>query len=232
MRILVTRAEDDARRTAQRLAARGHGAVVAPVTTIVPTGEPLPTGDWDALVVTSAHAQEALASLPDKALPVFAVGHHTEAAVRRAGFSDVAVAAGDAASLSGLIRRTARAGRALLHVTGLHRKQEPGASLRAAGFSVVEWRAYAAEQARALPPAAVAALRTGQIGAALHYSRRSAIIVLRLAEEAGLTSTLRSFPHLCLSPDVAAAFDASGMTALVAARPDEEALLALLEDLP
>jgi uroporphyrinogen-III synthase len=224
MRVLVTRSDDDARRTAQRLAARGHEAVVAPVTAIVPTGEPIPTGDWDALVVTSAHAREALAAIPDKARPVFAV--------RRAGFADVAVAAGDAASLSGLIRRTARAGRTLLHVAGLHRKQELAASLKAAGFPVIEWRAYAAEQARALPPVAAEALRTGQIGAALHYSRRSATIVLRMAEEAGLTSTLRTFPHLCLSPDVAAAFDGSGMTTLVAARPDEEALLALLEDLP
>jgi uroporphyrinogen-III synthase len=232
MRVLVTRSDGDAERTAQRLAARGHEAVVAPVTAIVPTGEPMPAGDWDALVVTSAHAHEALAAIPDKARPVFAVGRHTEAAVRQAGFSDVAVAAGDATSLSGLIRRTARAGLTLLHVAGLHRKQEPAASLRAAGFSIVEWRAYEAGQVRALPPVAAEALRTGQIGAALHYSRRSATIVLRLAEEAGLTSTLRTFPHLCLSPDVAAAFDGSGMTTLVAARPDEEALLALLENLP
>jgi len=232
MQILVTRSQEDAERTARRLRALDHDAVIAPVTEIVPTGDPMPAGSWDALIVTSAHAQEALAAMADKSKPVFAVGPHTASAVRGAGFADITTAEGDAKSLSRLIRGTRPSGMRLLHVTARHHKEEPAASLRAAGFEVTEWPAYEARAARELPEAAVEALRTGQIGAALHYSRRSAQIVLRLTEEAGLTSALRTFPHLCLSADVAIPFEGLEARTLLAERPDEDALLALLECLP
>ncbi|MBF9232931.1 uroporphyrinogen-III synthase [Microvirga alba] len=229
MRILVTRSQDDAERTSQRLVARGHEALVAPTTRIVPTGEPLPRDSWDALIVTSAHAIDALALVEDKRIPVFAVGPHTASAVREAGFSSIVVADGDAKSLSALIRGTLSHGLRLLHVTARHHKAEPAASLRAAGFFVVQWEAYEAQAIEALPLAAREALSAGQIGAALHYSRRSVDIFLRLAEQAGLTSTLRSFPHLCLSADVAGPFEGLGMTTLCASQPDEDSILALLD---
>ncbi len=229
MRILVTRAQDDAERTAQKLAARGHEAVMAPLTRIVPTGVPQPNAVWDALIVTSAHAAEALSAIEDRSRPVFAVGERTAQAVRAAGFAPVMVAEGDAVSLSRLIRETLPPGRTLLHVTARHHKDEPAASLRAAGFSVLQWEAYEAEAVSELPLAVIEALRSGQIGAALHYSRRSADLVIRRAEEAGLLSGLRAFSHLCLSADVAAPLEAVGARTLVAAEPSEEALLALLE---
>lgn len=229
MRVLVTRAPEDAERTSRKLAARGHEALLAPVIRITPTGDPAPPGPWDALVVTSAHAAEALSTLADKRVPVFAVGERTADAVRAEGFSSVAAAEGDAASLSGMIRAALRPGLALLHVTARHHKDEPTASLRAAGFTVLQWEAYEAGAAGSLPPQAIEALRTGEVDAALHYSRRSADLFIHLAEEAGLT--LGAFPHLCLSADVAAPLKASGAEVLVAREPSEDALLALLERL-
>ena len=71
----------------------------------MPTGDPCPEAHYDALIVTSAHAAEALAAL-DRTKPVFAVGERTADAVRAAGFADVTVAEGDAVSLSRLIRGT------------------------------------------------------------------------------------------------------------------------------
>jgi uroporphyrinogen-III synthase len=232
MRVLVTRSVEDSRRTAARLAARGHEALVAPATRIVPTGNSQPGGPFDALVVTSAHAAEALASIDDKRMPVFAVGPHTASAVRQAGFGHVMTADGDARSLSGLILATPGTGGGLLHVTGRHHKDEPATSLREAGFQVAAWEAYEARAANDLPAMAIEAIRTGQIGAALHYSRRSAGIFLGLARDAGLSSSIGGFPHLCLSEDVAAAFAGLGLTAIPARRPDEEALLDLLDGLP
>jgi uroporphyrinogen-III synthase len=231
MRLLVTRSGDDAERTAEKLAARGHEACLAPVTRIVPTGDPAPCGPYDALIVTSAHAEAALGGI-DRGKPVFAVGERTAQAVRAAGFADVAVAEGDAVSLSRLIRDNLQPGLTLLHVTARHHKEEPAASLRAAGFTILQWEAYEAQAAGTLPESAVDALRTGQIAAALHYSRRSADLVVRLAEEAGLASHLKAFPHLCLSADVAAPLRSAGATTFVAGDPSEEALLALLDRLP
>lgn len=232
MRILLTRSQDDAERTGQRLAARGHEALIAPVTRVVPTGEAMPRDAWDALIVTSAHALEALRSVEDKRIPVFAVGPHTASAVQAAGFSSVLVADGDAVSLSALIRGALSPDLKLLHVTARHHKAEPAASLRTAGFSVVHWRAYEARAIETLPPAAAEGLSTGQIGAALHYSRRSADIVLALTQEAGLLTALKSVPQLCLSADVAAPFEALGLETMSASEPHEDSILALLDRLP
>ncbi|WP_201864941.1 uroporphyrinogen-III synthase [Microvirga soli] len=231
MRFLVTRSPEDALRTAEKLAARGHEACLAPVTRIVPTGDPMPLDSYDALIVTSAHAEDALASL-DRTKPVFAVGERTAEPLRAAGFASITVAEGDAVSLVRLIRGTLAPGLTLLHVTARHHKEEPAASLRASGFTILQWEAYEAKAVEMLPSNAGEALRTGQIGAALHYSRRSADLVIRLAGEAGVASSLLSVPQLCLSADVAAPLTSAGATTLVAEEPSEEALLGLLDRLP
>ncbi|WP_230530487.1 uroporphyrinogen-III synthase [Microvirga roseola] len=229
MLVLVTRASEDASRTARKLEARGHEALCAPVIEIATTGEPAPAGPYDAIVVTSAHAAEALSAIENRQLTVFAVGERTAETVRDAGFSSVSVAEGDAASLSRLIRREKEPGLTLLHVMARHHKDEPAASLRASGFHVLQWEAYEARATGSLPPTAIEALRSGKIGAALHYSRRSADLLVRRMGEAGLTSTLGSFPHLCLSADVAVPLEAMGAPVLVAEEPAEGALLGLLD---
>ncbi len=231
MRFLVTRSPEDARRTAEKLADRGHEACLAPVTRIVPTGDPMPSQPYDALIVTSAHAEAALACL-DRMKPVFAVGERTAEPLRAAGFADVSVAEGDAVSLVRLILGTLAPGPTLLHVTARHHKEEPALSLRAAGFTILQWEAYEAEAVATLPDNAVEALRSGQIDAALHYSRRSADLVIRLAGEAGLASSLLGIPHFCLSADVAAPLTSAGATTLVAEAPLDEALLGLLDRVP
>ena len=58
MRVLVTRPLPEANQTATRLAALGHEAVIAPLTTIEPTGAIVPAGPFDLIVATSARALE------------------------------------------------------------------------------------------------------------------------------------------------------------------------------
>ncbi|WP_165820221.1 uroporphyrinogen-III synthase [Microvirga sp. KLBC 81] len=231
MRVLVTRAKEDAERTEQKLAALGHEALIAPVLRITPTDDPAPAGSCDAVVVTSAHAVEALSSHADKSVPIFAVGERTAEVLRAEGFASVMAAEGDAASLSRLIRETLQPPLTLLHVTGRHHKEEPASSLRAARFKVLTWEAYEAQAVESLPDEAVEAFRTGEIGAALHYSRRSADLLVRLAERAGLHTAIRECPHLCLSADVAAPLRAAGAAIRVADQPDEDALLKLVMSL-
>ena len=64
MRVLVTRAQDDAARTAARLAALGHEAVIAPLTVIAPTGHAIPDEVFDAVLATSVHALAFVKALP------------------------------------------------------------------------------------------------------------------------------------------------------------------------
>jgi uroporphyrinogen-III synthase len=229
MRVLVTRPQSDAERTAKRLAAAGHDPLVAPLMSIVSTGRAPPQGGWDAVIVTSAHAVAALAGLGGRSGPVFAVGDRTAAAVREAGFDDVRVGEGDAASLVALVSRSLPRNSVLLHVAGRHRKPEPGASLRDAGYAISVWEAYEAQPIRRLPADVLSDLTAGRIDAALHYSRRSAALFVDLVGEAGLSPKLRPVTHVCLSADIAAPLASLDATVLVAAEPNETALLAALD---
>ncbi|HEV2558327.1 MAG TPA: uroporphyrinogen-III synthase [Microvirga sp.] len=230
MRVLVTRPEADGRRTAARLAARGHEAVLAPVTRIVATGNPPPAGPWDALLLTSANAAPALAALSPLRQPVFAVGARTAAAAREAGAPFVQAAEGDALALAALVKATLPPGARLLHAAAEDRKDEPERSLKAAGFHVIVWEAYRAEAVEEVPAALLAALGARRIDAALHFSRRSAGLLVAFVKGAGLLEPFRRVPHLCLSADVAAALADLG-AAVVAPAPREDALLDTLERL-
>jgi uroporphyrinogen-III synthase len=231
MRILVSRAPADGERTAARLAARGHAPILAPVTRIEPTGEPPPQEPWDAVLLTSAHAVPMLAGLSRLDRPVFAVGARTADAAREAGFARVRVGAGDAAALAQLVRAAFELPATFLHVTAPDRKAEPAASLRSAGFRVLVWKAYAARPVERLPEKAIRPLRARHLDAALHFSRRSAELLVGLAEREGLGPALRDVPHLCLSADAAAPLAAIGATTLVAPEPNEQSLMALLDRL-
>jgi len=233
MRVLVTRPQADAERTARELAARGHEAVLAPVLRIARTEAVPPPGPFEAMLLTSANAVPALASL-DPALaaaPVFAVGERTASAAAAAGFRDVRSAKGDASSLADLIARTMRPEARLLQIAGVNRKSDLESVLPAAGFALVTWVAYGALAADRLPEAAAEAVRNGRLDGVLHYSRRSASIVLELVGRAGLTDTFKALAHVCLSPDTAAPLHANGAARVrVAAFPDENALLMALDE--
>ena len=230
MRVLVLRPQADGDRTARKLAAHGHEAVVAPVLAIRQTGEAPPPGPFGAAILTSAHAVPALASVEGgRDVPVFAVGAHTATVAAAAGFTDVRAAEGDAASLSALVGKSVPAGARLLHAAGRERKPEPDASLTKAGFTVSTWIAYEAVAAERLPAAAASALREGRLDAALHYSRRSAGIARDLAGAAGLTAPFLSLAHVCLSDDAAAPLRGDAARLTIAEGPDEEALFASLD---
>ncbi len=232
MTILVTRPREQAERTGERLRALGYEPLIAPVLRIEPTHDPSPEGAFHALVVTSANAIPFLARLAGRArsLPIFAVGTRTADLLREAGWADVHIGGGNADSLTATIARLLPSRASLLHVTGRERKVEPEESLLAAGYRVASWAAYAAVPVPRLPERAAKALQGGDIQAALHYSRRSAATLKRLAEAAGLLSQLLRLSHVCLSADIADAWTGARRIA-VADHPDEDALLTALKAL-
>lgn len=234
MRVVLTRAVEDAERSAAALAARGYEPVIAPVLDIAPTGPAIDARGRDALIVTSAHAFTGWsARLEDEradalALPLYAVGARTAQAARRAGFRDVRIAPeGDAASLVDLVRMTAPPGARLLHLAGRDRKSLIADELGAA-FPLDTAVVYEARAASALPPAAVDALAAGP-AAVLHYSRRSARLFAELARQAGLDPARPGLLHGTISADAAASLaEAGAQAAFTAERPDEASLFAAL----
>ena len=108
MRLLVTRAEPDADRTARALRARGRHALVAPLLHIEPILDaPIGEGPWAAIAFTSANSVAALVAHPAIArllrVPVFTVGARTEEVAHAAAFAEVQSAYGDVAALASLI---------------------------------------------------------------------------------------------------------------------------------
>lgn len=232
MRIFVFRPRSDAERSARKLAARGHEAVVAPLFDVKPSQEPAPDGAFDAIVLTSGNAVPALASAPDawRRLPVFTVGARTAARVREAGLPDARSADGGRDELIALIGDNLGPPARLLLIVGRDRHDDVGARLAAAGFSTTIWTAYAAEAVEVLPETAAAALRDRNVEAALHYSPRAAQVFLDLVQGAGLREPALELTHVALSAEVAAPLVAAGAsTILVAEHPEEAALMAALD---
>ncbi len=88
---------------------------------------------------------------------------------------------------------------------------------------------YEARAESALTEAAIAAIRAGDIDAALHFSRRSAAIFLDLARAAGVAGDLAAIVHVCISGDAAVPLLDAGLPVRVAATPDSAGLFAALE---
>src|SRR5262249_34613494 len=119
---------------------------------------------------------------------------------------------------------------ALLYVSGETVSGDLQGALAASGYMVDRVALYAAEPVEALPAAAVAALAEEPRGhAVLLYSPRTAEIWVRLVTAAGLAREAAGLRHLCLSEAVKARVRAAFPDArvVVAARPEEEAMVAL-----
>ena len=233
MRLLVTRPEDDAARTAQELRARGHKVLVAPLLHIEALSAEL-RGPWAAALITSANAARAVSvhhrGVDILGLPVFAVGDRSAEAARGAGFTDVISADGALPDLARLVAgRCAPRGAPLIYLAGEDRAGDLAGDLAAHGIDVRVVAVYRARPADALPGDATRALAAGEIDAVLHYSRRSAATLLRLAEEAQVLNAVLSIAHYCLSDEVAAPLRERGAGQVhVAASPRETALIDLI----
>src|SRR5438477_8010376 len=203
MRVLVTRSEPDAARTASSLRAAGHDVVVDSLLAIEPLAFDVPPGEFAAVAATSANGLRAAAAIPAmakfKSLPLFALGGQTANAARLAGFVHIEIAGGDAQALGELLARRLSAGARVLYLAGEKRARDLAAITAAAEIAIetrIVYRARAAEQFR---QSTAQKLRARELDAVLHFSPRSAETFLALARKAGLESTLPSIRHLCLS---------------------------------
>lgn len=230
MRLLLTRAQEDAAQTRAKLEAIGHQVLVSPVITFEATGESWPRRPPHGLIATSARAftgmeTEELDLAAWRLVPLFLVGAQTEAAARAHGFAGPAKVAPDSAALAEAL--VALPSSRLLYLAGTDRKPLIEEALGVTGHRLIVIETYCAAAAKTLALEAVAALREGLVDCVLHYSRRSAAIFVNLAA-AARTDAARC-AHLCLSQDVAAPLLAAGYGEVwVASEPNEDAMLALL----
>ena len=228
--VLITRPEPGASDTAARVAAMGYRPVVAPLLEIRTLGAPLSLpARIQAILATSGSAVPCLPA-SHRHLPLYAVGNATAARARAAGFSRIDSADGDAGALAALVARCCdpHAGPLLL-VSGRDQGMSLAADLRGRGFAVVRRVVYAAVPAAVLPDAARAAFRSAELSAALFFSAETARQGVRLLKAARLAEAARSVDALAIGPPSAVALQAlPWRRILVAARPNQDAMLALL----
>jgi uroporphyrinogen-III synthase len=235
VRLLLTRPEPDAERTANALRARGHAVVFAPLMRIEPIADAeIGSGAWAALLITSANAARAIAVHERferlRGLPVFAVGEHCAAAMRAVGFADVTSANGDAVDLARLATELITPAAQLLYIAGADLSGDLAGTLAARGFAVHTAVVYRAVVAAAGLPRAVADVLAGGVDGVLHFSRRSAEAYVSAARGAGLHErALKKPAHFCLSAQVAEPLTQAGAEDIrIAPKPIEAALMELI----
>ncbi len=233
MRLVVTRPRADSERTATALRARGYDVLVAPLMRVEPVAADI-SGGWGGVIITSANAPGAIAGHPARAalvkLPLFAVGRRSADAARQAGFVNVTSAGGDVRDLVQLIaERHADASAPLLYLAGEDRAADLVGELAVHGIAaelVVVYRAVSAP----FPPELTAALKAGEVDGVLHFSKRSAENYIAAARQAGIIEQALAVRHYCLARPIAEPLSGAGAGSIaVAKRPDEAALIELLE---
>jgi uroporphyrinogen-III synthase len=233
VRLLLTRPEPDAQRSAAALRAQGHDVIVAPLLRIEPAADAqIGAGPWAAILITSANAAHAVVSHARltqlRALPVFAVGQRSTNAMIAAGFANVTSADGNVSDLARLVAARLQPAAHLLYLAGADRSGDLAGDLRTRGFVVETVIIYRMIAATSLPPAAAQALGSG-IDGVLHFSRRSAEAFVETARAAGVLESALRAAHFCLSAQVAEPLARAGAADIrVAERPNEAALLALI----
>jgi uroporphyrinogen-III synthase len=218
LRIAITRALPEALASAERVRARGHEPVLAPLLRIAPRAFDASLVGVQALLFSSSNGVRAFAQASaGRGALVLAVGDATAQAARDAGFADVRSADGDVAALADLARAalTPGAGK-LVHISGAHAAGDLAGALQASGFSTERRIAYEAVAADTLPEAF-----SGELDVVLFHSARAAATFIALG--APKAASLRA---VCLSQAVAeAAAPAPWACIVTAERPREDALL-------
>jgi uroporphyrinogen-III synthase len=235
MRLLVTRPEPGASRTAEALTRLGHDVVKSPLFTFrLLADRPLPKGPFQAVLVTSANAVTALEAHPERDLlkdvPLYAVGDATAVQARRAGFARVQSAGGDAIDLIRLVAETCRpTDGPLLYIAGEDRAAELEDRLAQGGFAVEMIELYAMDP-DGLSDEALEALRQDAIDGVLAYSPRAAAALALALRAAGLVPLSPDMCCFCLSEAVAQPLRAiAAGPVVVAPAPDQISLFAAIQ---
>ncbi len=239
MAVLVTRPHPDNEATAAMLRSRGFEVLLAPMLRFEAQAlQDDVDARYGAVIVTSANALRSFEQHPSGQrllkLPLFAVGEHTADAARRAGFDKVISANGEVtalreAVLAGVKAKELKKTSTLLYLAGADLARDLAGDLGERGFTVVTHTTYRMIPVADLPREASEGFAANQVGAVLHYSRRSARAFLEATRTAGVEISALAIPQCCISDAVASIVrDAGATQVLTASRPDENALLETL----
>lgn len=227
-RVLVTRPEPDAARTAKKLEVAGYQPLCLPVSETVATGLILPDVGYDAVAVTSAnalrHAERAQLQ-PLLHLPLYAVGEKTASEARKAGFSNIYAGDGWGLHLGQYVANHFAAGREILYLTGKIRRPDFEAQLAAAGIRLHIAETYDTRTVVYSDAQLNEAIKHGTADVILLYSAVAARQLVALDRQMKGAFLGEAKYIFCLSQRIAAELPVCEAQIHISATPDEDALL-------
>ncbi|CCV04513.1 conserved hypothetical protein [Mesorhizobium metallidurans STM 2683] len=234
VRVLVTRPEPGASRTARRLQDTGFLPILLPLTETValPAEAGAVPDNAVAVAITSAnavrHAPKGLIATV-AALPCHAVGKRTAEAARAAGFLSVSEGSGDAEALASAIAGSL-SGKTIAYLCGRVRFATFEERLEAAAVHVRAVETYDTIALDYSDADIIERLAGRPVETVLLYSTKAAEAMRILTGRSALHDLFESTRFFALSGRIAAALgDISSEGIQIAKEPDEEALLALLQ---
>ena len=234
-KVLLTRPRASSERWADLLENRGFESVTEPLLILTPTGAPRPEGAFQAVMITSANAIDALRDrktvIDDLLrLPCFCVGGATGDAARAFGFVDIRCGDTDGAGLAHImvITLTDKAS-PILHLSGDTTDTKAHDILAKNGFTLAPWPVYRADAVDDFTAATRTAFATGEFSVIPVFSPRSARVLVSIIEKNRLTTACHAITAIALSQAVANVLQTLPWQRLqVARRPTEEDVLACL----
>lgn len=237
MKLIVTRPEPAASKTAEKLRALGHEVAVSPVLEIVATGSEMPSGGFSMVIITSANALRVLEqhgfdqTLLD--IPIYVVGDETAKKARELGFHNVHSATGNAKDLLALIKlqfiQSADDKRSALYICGEHSTPGFTIELSKIGLIIQKWANYKANLVDQLTKKSLEFLSSGEPVGILLYSARSAAQFNDNIERANAVYYLENIKIFALSDRVKNGLPIElQKVSEIANKPDEQSMVALI----
>lgn len=222
MALLIARAVSALPRTEEFFTRHGFSCVGLPIVLTHPSSAQ--SIETPLLIITSAAAVPYLRSCVVHQGVLACVGEHTAEALREAGWVPQLVGEGDAAHLAEKIKAQYTPC-PCLHVAGDKANTAWYSILEASGFTVTVQQAYTTHYLPHLPASVQDALQQGRVQQVLLFSTHSAVQTLTLLQEAGFTPP----PAVCLSAQVAQAWQKGGSGFIIASKPSMVGMLAVMQ---
>lgn len=232
VRVLLTRAAEDAARTRAALENLGHRVLVSSVISVEVIGAAWPNGIVDALLATSGKAFSAVdkdwgpKTEARRLIPLWLVGQRTQEAARAAGFLGPTYVAPNAVALAFEMGKRQTRDR-VVYLAGRNRKPDIETALRVMDQVIDVIEVYEAVAAQSFDRHAAQAITDDKIDAVLHFSRRSALLFANLALS---TKPMPKTLHICLSANVASPLDNKLWRTRIAAEPNEKSMIDALTE--
>jgi len=221
-KLWLTRSLPAAYKSAEAWAKKGCACAISPLLTIAPpkAAPPLPPKNA-VLIFTSSHGVSAFTDLSDsRAHTVITVGDATAATAHAAGFENVTSANGTSEDVTALALKTVPKSTSIIHASAEDVRGRIIEGLLAAGYNARRDIYYRSERVSALPPR----LNIKTLSYIALYSPKAAETL------AGFAPDLSGVTIISISAATDAALgDIKTQARLIAAAPNETAMLALLK---